>query len=141
MNKFLGYTEIEIDGKVIPIKFGTYALEMFCNAYPTTLTSIMDDVFEEKVVNDKQVVLPKDIAKFLIHAMWAGANYCSKLKGGPEYSIIQAYEWYDEVGPNSEEGIKLMSEFYVSILNGGPMPKASEVPGYQAQKQKAKKKN
>lgn len=141
MNKFLGYTEIEFGGGIIPIKFGTYALEMFCNAYPTTLNSIMQDVFEEKEVNGKNVILPKDIPKFLIHAMWAGANYCSKLHGGPEFSIIQAYEWYDEVGPSSDTGVKLMSEFYVSIRNGGPMPKMSEVPGLQGQKQKAKKKN
>lgn len=127
MDKLIGYTEITVKGEVIPIKLGTWALQRFSEEYPVKLVEL-NSVFEVHEFNGKELKVPVDLIKFLTTAMWAGANYVRKVNGQPLYDIMDAYEWADEIGLNTAPALKIMSEFWMSIENGGPVRLPSDQP-------------
>ncbi|MCF0059935.1 hypothetical protein MUK70_11850 [Dyadobacter chenwenxiniae] len=132
MNKLLGYFELKIEEDVIPIKIGCYTLEKFCESFGLGLSQI-GDVFERKLVGEKEIEIPKEPVKFLATILFHGSNYCAKLSGsGNEYSIEQAYEWVDEIGFNSDQSVKVLTSFYAAIMNGGTPIK--EVPEGKSKK-------
>jgi len=139
INKFLGYATININGEIIPVKFGTWALEKFCEKYGIGFSEL-GDVFEQvEGPNNKKVEVPKNVIKFLTTALWAGASYVTMLEGGKAYSLEDTYAWVDEIGTSTPQAIEIMTAFYVSILNGGPIPKQMTVPVVE-NKTKSKKK-
>jgi hypothetical protein len=141
INKLIGYTELTVNGEVIPVKLGSWALEKFSEEYGVKLVEL-NSVFETLEIPATEdrpaqfIQAPKDTLKFLAHAIWAGANYCKKIKGEPQVPLIDVYEWIDEIGgASSPDSIKIMSEFYMSIQNGGPVsPPSTGKEGKSAKK-------
>ncbi|MGA9651868.1 hypothetical protein [Pedobacter sp.] len=132
MNKLLGYIELELSTGVIPVKIGCYTLEKFCESYGIGLVDI-GSVFEVKEYKDaegnqKTSTIPKDPIKFLSLILFHGANYASKLTGGKEFIVENAYEWADEIGLSSPISIKVMTAFIGSIMNGGSPVRTDEEP-------------
>jgi len=127
MNKLIGYIELELSTGVVPIKIGCYTLEKFCESYGIGLSEIGTILeyrdFTDKEGNVKAVEVPRDPIKFLTLILLHGANYASRLNGGKEYIIENAYEWIDEIGIGSPIAIKVISTFYMAIMNGGAPPK------------------
>jgi len=141
MNKFFGYVEIEIQGEVIPVKMGAYATEEFCNNYGVTLREI-GDIFqlEEYTTPDGDLInveVPKDVLKFLANVLYAGANYASRIVGGKPYTIMDAYQWVDEIGYASPKAIEIITSFRKSIMFGGnpPVELAGESKGKKKKEQ------
>lgn len=130
MNKLLGYIELDLSTGVIPVKIGCYTLEKFCESYGIGLADI-GSVFEVKEFKDgdgnsKISTIPKDPIKFLSLILLHGANYASKLGGGKEFIVENAYEWLDEIGLSTPTAISVMTAFYGAILNGGTPVKELE---------------
>ena len=139
MNKLLGYIELDLSTGVIPVKIGCYTLEKFCESYGIGLSEI-GSVFEVKQFEDengnpKTSTIPKDPIKFLSLILFHGANYASKLGGGKEFIVENAYEWVDEIGLNTPIAIKVMATFIGSIMNGGRPVKEIEEPGKKKEEQ------
>lgn len=130
MNKLIGYTELNVNGESIPVKFGLKALELFIKEYGIKFSEL-PDLFEITVVagvgTDKQIqgILPKDLIKFLTTSIWAGANYVAQREGKGEdyYSLENVYDWIDEIGITNPECMKIIKTFSAAILNGGTLPK------------------
>lgn len=127
MNKLIGYIELELSTGVVPIKIGCYTLEKFCESYGIELKEI-GSVLEQMQITTpdgevRMTEVPKDPIKFLSTILWHGANYASKLSGGKEYILENAYEWVDEIGLSTPVAIKVMATFYGAIFNGGTPPK------------------
>lgn len=132
MNKLIGYIELDLSTGVLPVKIGCYTLERFCESYGIGLADI-GSVFEVKHFEDvdgnpKSSTIPKDPIKFLSLILFHGANYASKLTGGKEFIVENAYEWVDEIGLSSPIAIKVMATFIESIMNGGSPAKTEEDP-------------
>lgn len=119
MDKLIGYTEINVNGEVIPVKMGLYALEIFCKQLGIKFNEL-GSLFE---ADENGLPMPKDLIPFLVTAVWAGANYAAKKEGRDPYPIIDVYEWIEDIGIATPECIKIVGEVYSSILNGGTLPK------------------
>lgn len=131
MNKLVGYTELNINGETIPVKFSLRALEFFINQYGVKFKDL-PSLFESTVFTDPETgnesvaIMPVDLIKFLATSIWAGANYIAERdgKGINYYSIEKVYdEWLSEIGLTSKEGVQIISTFSTAILNGGTLPK------------------
>jgi len=136
MKKRIGYVELNINGEIIPVKFGIYALELFCKEYDVKIQDITS-IFE---ATDKGT-LPKDIIKFLAIAIRSGANYGAEIAGKGEnyYSKFQVYEWLSEIGLNSEESSRIIFAFIKAIMNGGTFIEKQEEESEEPEKETKKK--
>ena len=115
MNKLIGYTELNINGEVIPVKFGLRALEYFIAEYGIKFADL-PTVFE---VTD-QGVLPTDLIKFLRISVRSGANYYAKREGKGEnyYSVEQVEDWIEEIGITSPDCMKIIKGESVETTRG-----------------------
>jgi len=148
MNKLVGYTELNIGDKLIPVKFSLRALEFFLVEYGVKLNDLPSlfeetEFFDPKTGKKSLAVLPKDMIRFLVIATWSGANFIAERegKGIKYYSLEEVYdEWIPEIGIYSKEAINIVSTFSVAILNGGTLPKQIDQEQSETDK-KIKKKN
>lgn len=131
MNKLVGYTELKINGEVIPVKFSLRALEFFMSEYGVKLNDLptlfeMTTFIDPNTNKESIAIMPKELIKFLAISIWAGANYVAERngKGLNYYSLDTVYdEWLNEIGLVSKEGTQIISTFSNAILNGGTLPK------------------
>lgn len=120
MEKAIGYFELKVGDQVIPLKFGMYAMDLFCEVLKVDTDSIMT-LFKEvpnHLQEGKTMPVPKNYIKFMSTAIWAGACYASRVEGGKPLDIMQAYEWIDKLGIYSEQVTSVFSEFYFAALTG-----------------------
>lgn len=121
VNKLVGYTEITIQGEVIPIKMGSGALSLFCDEYGVKVHEI-GTIFDVIESDGKRFPIPTNSLKCLACAIWAGASYMRQREGLKPYSLIEVYEWIDEIGgPRAPQATQVMEALYNSIVNGGPV--------------------
>ncbi|MBO9611045.1 MAG: hypothetical protein J7619_00035 [Dyadobacter sp.] len=121
VNKLIGYTEITVQGEVIPIKMGSGALSLFCDEYGVKVHEI-GSIFDVVEKDGKRFPIPVNSLKCLACALWAGANHMRHRAGQPFYQISEAFDWVDEIGgPRSETASRVMESLYNSIINGGPV--------------------
>jgi len=148
MNKLVGYTELNINGEVIPVKYGLRALEFFMNEYGVKLKDLPSlfemTTFTDPNTNQESIaIMPTELIKFLAISIWSGANYVAERdgKGINFYSLDTVYDdWLPELGLTSKEGTQIISTFSRAILNGGTLPK--EIDEEKTEKSKeVKKKN
>jgi len=121
VNKLVGYTEITIQGEIIPIKMGSGALSLFCDEYGVKVHEI-GSIFDVVESDGKRFPIPVNSLKCLACALWAGASYMRQREGKHPYRLIEVYEWIDEMGgPRAPQATQVMEALYNSIINGGPV--------------------
>lgn len=118
MNKLVGYCTIEVEGKTIPVKLGSYAMERFCELMGVGLSEI-PTLYEMKEVEVEGKVQTLPVFKkpfdFAAAILWSGANYASLATGGEGYTIWDAYEWLNQIGIDSAQLKPVYATFWQSL--------------------------
>lgn len=130
--KLIGYTEIKVQGVVIPVKFGMQAFTYFCDHYGVELAEIIEKLFKwvkrrevDKDGNETEydAIVPIKPFETASVMLWAGANYVNVFNGGSGFRVIEASNWIDELGGiNSAELIPVYDAFWKAYKNGGTPP-------------------
>ena len=103
-------TKIEINDKVIPIRFGAYVVERLED----------EGIYLSEL--DEHTKKPVGLIKRLL---FHGAVNAIKGKDESQVSIDDIYDWMDEVGAMSEQSTGILKLFTDSLTKG--VPKAKEV--------------
>ena len=103
-------TKIEINGKVIPIRFGAYVVERLED----------EGIYLSEL--DEHIKKPVGLIKRLL---FHGAVNAIKGKDESQVSIDDIYDWMDEVGAMSKQSTGFLEMFTESLTKG--VPKAKEV--------------
>ena len=103
-------TKIEINGKVIPIRFGAYVVERLED----------EGIYLSEL--DEHIKKPVGLIKKLL---FHGAVNAVKGKDESQVSIDDIYDWMDEVGTMSEQSTGTLKLFTDSLTKG--VPRAKEV--------------
>lgn len=110
-------TKIEVNGKVIPIRFGAYVIERLED----------DGIYLSEL--EEHTKRPIGLIKKLL---FYGAVNAVKGKDESEVSMDDIYDWMDSVGSMSKEATGILKLFTDSLSKG--VPKEDQVSGEAAKK-------
>lgn len=114
MNTQSGYIEIDINGDVLPFKFGTNSWALFCEMHNIELYQIGESGILGKYVDGKMVA-PPDVIKLrdLFHCAYVAA--CRSKSVTPKYNLYQFGDILDE---NKDMNGKLQTTMVRSKMFG-----------------------
>lgn len=128
--KLGNYLELELpSGSKIPVKFGTGALEIFCDINDCDLD------FFDKLFDENSGMRLIDQMKAYRKALYAGAAYAAQSKGlTVSFNEHTAGEWIDETGGYGSEPMKAIIRGLISSIYGTMKTeeKSGEEPGPQS---------
>lgn len=115
-------TEITINGKVYPIKFGSYVMKL-----------IADDGINIQELGKRIQQNPYDIIPKII---LFGAINASEKRKGVDFDLYDLYDWIDTLpgGLSSDEVLKITELFTSQISDGVPQEKEKQQKKPQAKK-------
>lgn len=128
--KLGNYLELELEGGIkIPVKFGTGALEIFCDINNCDLD------FFDKLFDENSGMRLIDQMKAYRRALYAGAAYAAQSSGKPvDFNEYTAGDWIDETGGYGSEPVKMIIKGLISSIYGNAKTEAQsgEEPGPQS---------
>ncbi len=120
MEKSIGYSELKVGDRVIPLKCGMFAVGNFFEVFGVdfdTAGELFKNVPKPNSEGETMAV-PKNYAKFIAVALWCCANYAARVNNEETVDIMEPYEWIDSLGLYSKEISAFYSEFYFAVLTG-----------------------
>lgn len=120
MEKAIGYSELNVNGKVIPLKCGMFAVEQLCEIFEVDLDTI-GTLFKQvpnPLKKGTTMPMPLNPIRFMAVALLTGANYASRVSGGKPYDLMDAYGWIDAIGLQDNQITGYFQEFYYAVLTG-----------------------
>ena len=113
MDKSIGYKEISVTRKggeteIIPLKFGLFAVEQYCQITDTDFSDVPGHVMAS---------IKRSPASTYANILLSGARCFEKIHGGEkDYTIKDAVSWVDSIGVFSGNLPEVFQEFLSSIL-------------------------
>jgi hypothetical protein len=141
MAKAIGYTEIRVGGKIIPLRFCLWALRSACKNLGITL----EEFFEKIDGAESGSASIFEITDFYAEVLKEAANH--ELEAGVvPYTNKYAYNWIDEMGMTSEafkSVVRVLMESITWQITGKSLDEIqkqqAEVAAAQAETQAKKK--
>lgn len=108
MDKLHGYIEIDVKGDKVPLKFGLYAIDQFCEKLNVSLGDIY-------AIDSPDNIFNKSPLKAWATVIWAGANYASIVTSGREYTLVECFEILEKIGLGSDTYNSLILKWWESF--------------------------
>jgi hypothetical protein len=105
-------TEITVNGKVIPVKFGSFVVK--CLEDDGIKLADLSERVQEKFVDTATKIV------------YYGAVNATEGKSGEGVSIDDVYDWLDEKGMLSEDVTKVTQLFFKQLSDGVPKTQAKK---------------